>query len=921
MLILAGVSLNAIIGDNGIITNAQNANILSSCAVLSEYFNEIYVGQELDDMIGYDSEVLSPLDKLAKNNSQWFYHRGSNNFIITDYQKEDGTVELLKTRLIRKNQLPIELRNQIIGGDATDEEGISDSSKAYDQLIDVYGVTGDLQVFYCKNGLTSSVGGNYASSLEYDKFDGTKTVYSSTSTVAQLISQSTGKDALDLNTQDLRKVYNLTIDKNSGVSSLEFLYDMPNISKIELKSYQGSLSGLEKAYKLKILYIDNTAGDQNITDFSGLSGCTNLEEFICMNISDDEEVSIFNAMKDTAYGKLKKLGFVGYYYYLRKDGLYDDADISLWSNLRGPVIHTDLSSVSNLKDLNATTKNSIERLYLNSNSLTKSPDLSSFSNLKSVFLGCNWLSSLDKFPKSLYELDLNTNLLVTDGIKSLENLSLERLGLSNNYIEVEIEGKKETVSGITDISFIKTQKKEDGSNSLKQFYDQDYPIMDETLDNSELNTYLCGIPTLLLSTKYALLLSNRSSLTIPADTTDGELSVLHGNTYINNITLDGCSKLTDDAIQGLLANLPNLSSISAVSTNMRSLNFLTNMSALTKQKIKSLNIRGCYSSIDEEGVKTPLSLQPLEDNNIKLTAFYTDSVYDLSDYETSMTYLINNGSICATKWETLKTIAKLDITRWRGDSSVTSSYVDPVIYDNSGSIIPYVLDLTSCRHLTTVSMKEYRNVIFKFPDSVTTADRCAWGVCPDFSNCSKINSINITGDWQGVVKPVMPTDNHKIRDVKVQYAVDYQTWVIPNNAGTLTLGYTNPWGYFINVCTNPNFEGTVKADSLILKSMKGNTVNTLLANAEITELTLYNCDFEELPTLKDNSAITYLNLDKNKISDLESLSTFTNLRTLILTNNALGEYYTDSSGNSRLTEDYIKQCCPTITTLQLDNFD
>ena len=37
MLILAGVSLNATIGDNGIITQAQNATYMQSIAALEEY--------------------------------------------------------------------------------------------------------------------------------------------------------------------------------------------------------------------------------------------------------------------------------------------------------------------------------------------------------------------------------------------------------------------------------------------------------------------------------------------------------------------------------------------------------------------------------------------------------------------------------------------------------------------------------------------------------------------------------------------------------------------------------------------------------------------------------------------------------------------------------------------------------------------
>ena len=43
MLILAGVSLNATIGDNGIITKAQEATYMQSIAVLEEFLKNYYV--------------------------------------------------------------------------------------------------------------------------------------------------------------------------------------------------------------------------------------------------------------------------------------------------------------------------------------------------------------------------------------------------------------------------------------------------------------------------------------------------------------------------------------------------------------------------------------------------------------------------------------------------------------------------------------------------------------------------------------------------------------------------------------------------------------------------------------------------------------------------------------------------------------
>ena len=56
MLILAGVSLNATIGDNGIITQAQNATYMQSIAALEEYLQTEYV-KYYDETEGYTSKI------------------------------------------------------------------------------------------------------------------------------------------------------------------------------------------------------------------------------------------------------------------------------------------------------------------------------------------------------------------------------------------------------------------------------------------------------------------------------------------------------------------------------------------------------------------------------------------------------------------------------------------------------------------------------------------------------------------------------------------------------------------------------------------------------------------------------------------------------------------------------------------------
>ena len=69
MLILAGVSLNATIGDNGIITQAQNATYMQSIAALEEYFNNYYV-EHYEEMSKKDESKVLTLTTLEPN---WFY--------------------------------------------------------------------------------------------------------------------------------------------------------------------------------------------------------------------------------------------------------------------------------------------------------------------------------------------------------------------------------------------------------------------------------------------------------------------------------------------------------------------------------------------------------------------------------------------------------------------------------------------------------------------------------------------------------------------------------------------------------------------------------------------------------------------------------------------------------------------------------
>ena len=96
MLILAGVSLNAIIGDNGIITKAQEANVQSGIATVEEYLQLKYT-EYCEEANNYSNKIDLLADKIS-------------NLLLKDGTKNYVTYEGKIYYLLNKNSLPEEIR-------------------------------------------------------------------------------------------------------------------------------------------------------------------------------------------------------------------------------------------------------------------------------------------------------------------------------------------------------------------------------------------------------------------------------------------------------------------------------------------------------------------------------------------------------------------------------------------------------------------------------------------------------------------------------------------------------------------------------------------------------------------------------------------------------------------------------------------
>ena len=140
MLILAGVSLNATIGDNGIITQAQNATYMQSVAVLEEYFNNYYV-EHYEEMNSGENKITELLNN--SESSSWIYSPRRNGYGSCDYVLDENGKAYY---IINKSNLPEELQKNLKDGNT-----LNKTYSDFIKLEDLYGITSDLKVYYCKN--------------------------------------------------------------------------------------------------------------------------------------------------------------------------------------------------------------------------------------------------------------------------------------------------------------------------------------------------------------------------------------------------------------------------------------------------------------------------------------------------------------------------------------------------------------------------------------------------------------------------------------------------------------------------------------------------------------------------------------------------------------------------------------------------
>ena len=366
---------------------------------LEEFLREKYV-EHYSESSNQESKIFGILS--IPDIKQYFYQPpvGVESYVVD----KDG----FALYLINKKNLPKEIRESLVGGDAVNGEFTN-----YQGLKDVYGVTEDLNVYYCSDGKSSIYG------VTVDKLNKDDKLRDVIDEKSSLGSYLLGKDIYDnlpspdgkLNAEELRTIWELEIDESANLTNLNELYNLTNLQELKLTNLTlDNLDGMEYIVQLEKIEFNNC----RIKDYSKLCNAEKLVYLYFNNTVDDEIVKFSEAIKDTDFPELKYFGIM-----------------NCGENL------STIESLSNLEKITDTV--SFLDFYNNTN-ISRYDSLVGFTSVTDVSVygskkleSLSFIKNMNKI-KNIYSYD--TNLSDSEEEKALDSLSekneLEILDLQNN---------------------------------------------------------------------------------------------------------------------------------------------------------------------------------------------------------------------------------------------------------------------------------------------------------------------------------------------------------------------------------------------------------------------------------------------------------------------------------------------------------
>ena len=874
MLILAGVSINAVIGDNGIITQAQNATYMQSVAVLEEYLNNFYVEHyEYFEKANNKAEALEQYSE----SSNWIWNPSKYGYGAIGYiVNEDGNA----CYLINKQALPEEIKNSLKGGDAGDG-----TYSDYARMNDVYGVTGNLEVYYCASGKDSILG---ISEDDLDRDDPLREVLPAGSSIAKLI---TGDSNKGLTAEDIKSVKTLTIDSTSGVSNLEELYVLTSLEELILDGVNlENLNGISNAIQLYYVQFKNCTID-NYSNLGNVSKLKYLYFYYSTSFENpNNQIEILcSSDKGIANANLSNLQYFGIY------GVVPNTQTVANSN----NTHTKLTNIEPLANLSDSTKKAVKYMYLNNNSLTSIESLSGFENIYLLRVEQNKLLSLkgcENMNDLTYIHSNNNNL----GDNEVYNEDLENNGKNE---------QEDAISSLKNKAKLYYVRLENNTNLKWIGYLENctsirylYLANNENFINSEVSKIkeiynTCESQNRSIASKYNILLNSAERIDYTnLDLTDDsiEIEALMNNTTCTQLNLTGNSKLSNSKLQEVLSSMPNLEFLKLYGlTNLTDISFTNNV-----KKLKELDLRGTNA----------IDLSLLETNALELKSIWLDNEnIDLTKMQETISRLRRAGGTNGC-WNTYYVGLGITNVNLYKKLSLCTDITRYERYITSGGAMNVNLDLSNCKKLTYIFSSCAKSSI-KIPSSCIeiVLDRES---VPDVTNCEALEKFTMNwaewsqDDFNSFCRQLASATKLKSFSLSATNKNITSISEIKNlkNSQITTLSF--------NISTSSDLVGAIEditgveeLKTLTSLSINNHNISDISAMATLTNLkslSIQNNKVSNIEAISNLKNLQTLNLYKNQISNLKPLSELTNLTYINLNNNCIYDYSTetDESGSS-----------------------
>ena len=883
MLILAGVSLNAVIGDNGIITQAQNATYMQGIAALEEYLQTEYVKY-------YDEadEYINKIELLSNKMPDLCLKDGTKNYIMYN-----GKMYYL----VNKQSLPDDIKNGLKGGDTTERS-------KYIRLIDVYGITSDLRVYYCSNGTDTVLG-----TMEDKNIDPNIPVQklNNDAEMKKAITEALAKQGIivgenGITTGNVATIKELELDGSKyNVKSLSALSELNALQKLELKDINvSSLEGIDGCSMLQYIFFENCK-IENYEHITKVLDLKYLYEYLPPDRSEEEcnrEIENLSIAMEKAddLNKLEYVGMFGYDFIRGGYGIGLDGRDIMNDSYTAVADKSKLSSIASLSKWSETVKSSIKYMYLNNNSISNIESLVEYKNIYELWILNNSnlvsLNGLENHTNLRYivaqRCSLN-NILGLSGCSKLYYVTFYRNSNLTSLTGIDNSSMYKLIAyncNLTDISALETTK-----NTLEYLNIQN----NSNLQNVEViskctklnNLYLANNNNMLdtdvikleaiiancgtnysLPTKYNALFSNLTSYdytSLGLTDTSKEITALKNRTNIEWLRLYGNTDLGKSRLAKLIKDgyleLEELDKIKE------------NLDLIEEQKIY----------IDSLKSKGKASIESMSDSEIESTEKESDIYirYVLSTL-TGLKKLSIGNIANITSIDFLNKVTNLSELDLRGTNITDLSKLETralrlgtLVVDNTGidfSKIQNTLNRIYDNYGNDSSTKSvWRNDVFNI---IITAGLKLFNNNFEnaFKNCTNITKLNVSNESGGRI------DLSKC--VNLNYLeIRYGLIVTPNK----NMNYVRCY-YGVLDCSNTPYIKEINFGE------NRNTQNSFqyMANTQIENLSLGGYSIPNLELLDT------LNGCKNTLKDLRARSEFSEF------------YYRPQTGGLGALEDFTK---------------